>query len=224
MEYMICYTEQVIDDDLTTYYNVGCRSRQVCFTQQFVNANFEKRFNLGCEKKKRCDLLRELAPHYRSLQLCNQCCQGSECNKKLCSVECYHNWIPDGDSCYFVSDVSVTWKEAEGHCHRYDSSLVEVPDTNKTDVIKSLLESQYTNHTTADKFFWIGGYGHNGDFIWKSNGKPISFQNWNKGNQLPVPGGHYEQLCLEMVQSSDFKWNYALCISTNPFVCERKKN
>ncbi|CAG2211693.1 unnamed protein product [Mytilus edulis] len=111
------------------------------------------------------------------------------------------------------------------HCHRYDSSLVEVPDTNKTDALKSLLESQYTNrHTTVDKFFWIGGYGHDGDFIWKSTGSLITFQNWNKGNPLPVPGRHYEELCLEMVQSSDFKWNYALCNATNPFVCERKKN
>ncbi|XP_076090087.1 uncharacterized protein LOC143062185 isoform X2 [Mytilus galloprovincialis] len=64
---------------------VECRSDEVCFTQQFVNDNFKKRYNLGCEKKKRCDLLRQLAPHHRSLQLCNQCCQSSECNKKLCS-------------------------------------------------------------------------------------------------------------------------------------------
>ncbi|XP_071170141.1 C-type lectin BpLec-like isoform X1 [Mytilus edulis] len=145
------------------------------------------------------------------------------------NVECYDKWIPDGDSCYLVSDVGVTWKEAEAHCHRYDSSLVEVPDTNKTDALKSLLESQYTNrHTTVGKlpykFFWIGGYGHDGDFIWKSTGSLITFQNWNKGNPLPVPGRHYEELCLEMVQSSDFKWNYALCNATNPFVCERKKN
>ncbi|VDI08419.1 Hypothetical predicted protein, partial [Mytilus galloprovincialis] len=146
----ICYTEQVIDDDLTKYYNVGCRSTQlcdmakiafgrrsgelqvcqkcchtdkcnnqecqnsqgastnicskcqdvasplecqsvvecrsdeICFSQQFVNDNFEKRYNLGCEKKKRCELLYQLAPHHRNLQLCNKCCQGSECNKKLC--------------------------------------------------------------------------------------------------------------------------------------------
>lgn len=40
----------------------------------------------------------------------------------------------------------------QAHCHRYDSSLVEVPDTNKTDALKSLLESQYTNrHTTVGK-------------------------------------------------------------------------
>ncbi|CAG2221728.1 unnamed protein product [Mytilus edulis] len=149
----ICYTEQVIDDDLTKYYNVGCRSTQlcdmakiafgrrsgelqvcqkcchtdkcnnqecqssqgastnicskcqdvpsplecqsvvecrsdeICFSQQFVNDNFEKRYNLGCEKKKRCELLRQLTPHHRNLQLCNKCCQGSECNKKLCIGE-----------------------------------------------------------------------------------------------------------------------------------------
>ncbi|VDI45507.1 Hypothetical predicted protein [Mytilus galloprovincialis] len=29
------------------------------------------------------------------------------------NVECYDKWIPDGDSCYLVSDVGVTWKEAE---------------------------------------------------------------------------------------------------------------
>lgn len=40
-----------------------------------------------CVFFQRCELLRQLAPYHRNLQLCNKCCQGSECNKKLCIGE-----------------------------------------------------------------------------------------------------------------------------------------
>lgn len=40
-----------------------------------------------CVFFQRCELLYQLVPHHRNLQLCNKCCQGSECNKKLCIGE-----------------------------------------------------------------------------------------------------------------------------------------
>ncbi|XP_052092945.1 uncharacterized protein LOC127729243 [Mytilus californianus] len=75
-----CYTEQVIDDNLNVFYNVGCKSSQLC--KVAVQEGFGKRSG--------------------QLHVCEKCCDTDKCN----NVSCTHPQGTPTHNCLRCPDVA----------------------------------------------------------------------------------------------------------------------
>lgn len=66
--------------------------------------------------------------------------------------------------------------------------------------------------------FWLGAsdLGHNGRYVWSSNGKSIDrFTNWRSGEPNNWCGHEH---CLELL--ADGQWNDMNCNEKRQFICE----
>lgn len=77
----------------------------------------------------------------------------------------------------------------------------------------------------AAEHFWTSGtdLAEEGSFFWISNGRPLSFTNWNAGepNNFRYENGE-EEHCLELWNrdGKGLKWNDTPCSFETYFICE----
>ncbi|KAK6195937.1 hypothetical protein SNE40_001260 [Patella caerulea] len=80
-----CYECDGIKNPRDCRKKVLCEEDELCYTGEYYTENNELLFRVGCETKRRCEILdnfgKKRAPE---IQVCNECCVKSGCNRHLC--------------------------------------------------------------------------------------------------------------------------------------------
>ena len=64
---------------------------------------------------------------------------------------CKSGWDFNDHSCYYYSETTKTWSDAETHCQSLNASLVVVETDREFNYIK-----EYYRYRYSDDYFWIG--------------------------------------------------------------------
>ncbi|TMW49796.1 hypothetical protein DOY81_005153, partial [Sarcophaga bullata] len=116
---------------------------------------------------------------------------------------------------YTIFFEEVNWFTALERCGNNGKKLASI--TSLDDSIK-LIETLDTLSQLYATNFWLGAsdLGHNGQYVWASNGEAISrFTNWRAGEPNNWCGHEH---CLELL--SDGQWNDLNCDYKLKFICE----
>ncbi|XP_016324044.1 secretory phospholipase A2 receptor-like [Sinocyclocheilus anshuiensis] len=134
---------------------------------------------------------------------------------------CPENWFYYGHKCLFLHlpthpEDGKTWQDAQSICSSYQGSLVSIEDEIEQAYIVMLL-----NGWSAG--LWIGARGR---FSSKwSNGKPLSYNNWEMSNYRSPEEPH----CTYLSNSHNFRvtglWQDDVCTeSVYGFVCQKPQD
>lgn len=127
------------------------------------------------------------------------------------AVQCDHDWIHFGESCYLRVNTRVTWFLAQKMCEEREANLVTVNDKDEMSFLGSLMK---------DKGSWNGLYfkANSKDAVW-SSGENSDYRNWAKAgpkriSKLP--------LCVQMAEEKrGLKWKRFRCSIKYRFICEK---
>ncbi|KAL7880783.1 hypothetical protein SRHO_G00030370 [Serrasalmus rhombeus] len=110
-----------------------------------------------------------------------------------------------------VMNESKNWIDAQNYCREKFTDLVTIESKQEMEAVKAVLKRTRGN-------FWIGlkqkDENDKINWIW-SDGSKSSYRYWNKGE----PNFGVGQMCVELRQDSEYKWNDAGCQLSNPFIC-----
>ncbi|WP_278924624.1 C-type lectin domain-containing protein, partial [Pseudophaeobacter profundi] len=107
-----------------------------------------------------------------------------------------------------------TWSSAKTACKEKGMELASVENEEEEMELEAILKSCGYNLG----FVWIGASDieSEGEFIWSSSGRPLSYTNWDPHNT-----GGTDQNCLAAGWASDYyKWADRPCAELHTYVCE----
>lgn len=77
--------------------------------------------------------------------------------------------------------------------------------------------------------FWLSGtnHGFNGTYVWMSSGKKVTYNQWSKGEPVPLPvlkAGVCpgEEKCMEINKRLENKWSEYRCSHFQFYVCQNR--
>jgi len=113
------------------------------------------------------------------------------------------------------------WARAAQYCRYHGMHLASI----NTEVEQTNIEKHIESLGLGHEHFWTSGtdQAEEGKFFWMSTGKPLTYENWNKGepNNYKYEGGENEH-CLELWNrdGKGLKWNDSPCSFETFFICE----
>ncbi|XP_046396795.1 C-type lectin 37Db isoform X2 [Ischnura elegans] len=113
------------------------------------------------------------------------------------------------------------WYKANRFCRFHGMQLASISSAEEN----QLLEDHVKAQGLGLEHFWTSGtdQGEEGTFFWLSNGRPVTYTNWNAGepNNFRYENGE-EEHCLELWNrdGKGLKWNDTPCSFETYFVCE----
>lgn len=113
------------------------------------------------------------------------------------------------------------WFKAKQFCRYHGLHLASINAEKE----QTMLEEHINNIGMEEEHFWTSGadQAEEGSFFWMSNGKPISYENWNSGepNNFRYDNGE-EEHCLELWNrdGNGLRWNDTPCSFETYFICE----
>uniref|UniRef100_A0A182PGF1 C-type lectin domain-containing protein n=1 Tax=Anopheles epiroticus TaxID=199890 RepID=A0A182PGF1_9DIPT len=118
-----------------------------------------------------------------------------------------------GEKRYYLSIFfKANWFKALQYCRFHGMQLASIQTQEEND----RLEKYVKDYGLATEHFWTSGtdLAEEGSFFWVSNGRPLSFTNWNAGepNNFRYENGE-EEHCLELWNrdGKGLKWNDTPC-------------
>uniref|UniRef100_A0AAG5D6U7 C-type lectin domain-containing protein n=1 Tax=Anopheles atroparvus TaxID=41427 RepID=A0AAG5D6U7_ANOAO len=127
-----------------------------------------------------------------------------------------------GEKRYYLSIFfKANWFKALQYCRFHGMQLASIQTQEEND----RLEKYVKDYGLATEHFWTSGtdLAEEGSFFWVSNGRPLSFTNWNAGepNNFRYENGE-EEHCLELWNrdGKGLKWNDTPCSFETYFICE----
>ena len=134
---------------------------------------------------------------------------------------CPSDWLHIGDRCYYFSDKSRIWSDAQNDCRARGGDMAVPENSDVNEKIYQVLKSR--NIGTV----WIGVYRDGNDNFITVSGADVSYTNWYPNR----PNNHHgNQDCVMMVNEVYWKtnyeaaagrWNDVRCARLNTFyVCE----
>ncbi|XP_028289877.1 macrophage mannose receptor 1 isoform X2 [Gouania willdenowi] len=137
---------------------------------------------------------------------------------------CAPEWLFFQGMCYKIiaGQDNKKWQEARSYCINQGGNLVSI--TNEK--VQAFLTTQMLPY---NQDFWIGMNDVNWEnhFVW-TDGKPVSYTNWAKGQPMTPPSGHSfmdEALdCVVMIGSitkTTGHWKVEDCLMKHGFICKR---
>eukprot|EP00079_Xenopus_tropicalis_P015500 XP_004913251.1 PREDICTED: asialoglycoprotein receptor 2-like isoform X1 [Xenopus tropicalis] len=127
---------------------------------------------------------------------------------------CPEDWSIFAGSCYYFSNVAVTWEEAKHACQKRSSNLIVINSKTEQDYAIKVSMGQYTwiGLTEIDEEWkWVDGTPYNLRQTYWKEGQP---NNWS-GHQLP--GG---EDCAQLQLGG--QWNDEHCSQRWRYICEKK--
>ncbi|XP_037801764.1 C-type lectin 37Db-like isoform X2 [Penaeus monodon] len=127
-----------------------------------------------------------------------------------------------GDKRYYLGIFfKANWYKASQYCRFHGMHLASIESARENGRLESYIQEVGLGH----EHFWTSGtdQGEEGRFFWMSNGRPITFDNWNAGepNNFQYENGEMEH-CLELWNrdGKGLKWNDSPCSFETFFICE----
>jgi len=127
-----------------------------------------------------------------------------------------------GDKQYYLGIFfKANWYKSEQYCRFHGMHLASINTAEEQRDLQEHIQAYGMGH----EHFWTSGtdQGEEGKFFWMSNGKPVTFENWNAGepNNFVYEDGE-EEHCLEMWDrdGKGLKWNDTPCSFSTFFICE----
>ncbi|XP_069972822.1 C-type lectin 37Db isoform X3 [Penaeus vannamei] len=149
-------------------------------------------------------------------------CSGSGCGDEDFASRWTMPLMRLGDKRYYLGIFfKANWYKAAQYCRFHGMHLAGV----ETERENRFLEQHIQEAGLGHEHFWTSGtdQGEEGRFFWMSNGRPITFDNWNAGepNNFQYENGEMEH-CLELWNrdGKGLKWNDSPCSFETFFICE----
>nr|XP_027223330.1 C-type lectin 37Db-like isoform X2 [Penaeus vannamei] len=149
-------------------------------------------------------------------------CSGSGCGDEDFASRWTMPLMRLGDKRYYLGIFfKANWYKAAQYCRFHGMHLAGV----ETERENRFLEQHIQEAGLGHEHFWTSGtdQGEEGRFFWMSNGRPITFDNWNAGepNNFQYENGEMEH-CLELWNrdGKGLKWDYSPCSFETFFICE----
>uniref|UniRef100_H2RPI1 C-type lectin domain-containing protein n=1 Tax=Takifugu rubripes TaxID=31033 RepID=H2RPI1_TAKRU len=154
------------------------------------------------------------ASHLMSVEVCGHTCEWEEshlwllCPGSATDGCCALNWDPFGKSCYFFSNVAMTWDEAQDWCTGHESHLPHPV---------SLLQDFVVKHS-AGTWYWVGLTDRTGKWEWVNHTPYVmDRRRWRPGQPDSWTGhglGHGDEDCGQL--HSDGRLNDLHCLTQLP--------
>lgn len=129
-------------------------------------------------------------------------------------TDCHSGWLRSEDygACYFFSDETMSWNDAQEQCRKQNGSLADILSENEA----VWLAESIRNHNGTE--FWIGGKRQGDVYKWvTSDGKTkdMNYTRWALGE--PNGSGSY---CVEIDKRFQYKWNDSACVWSQHYICK----
>ena len=132
-------------------------------------------------------------------------------------IKCPSDWLHIDDHCYYFSNKSSSWSEAQNDCRARGGDLAVPENSDINEKIYQVLKSR--NIGTV----WIGVHRDDNDKFITVSGAGVSYTNWYP--REPNNGGGNED-CVELMnivywtKNGAGRWNDARCTLSRSKVCE----
>ncbi|XP_036452782.1 macrophage mannose receptor 1-like [Colossoma macropomum] len=115
---------------------------------------------------------------------------------------------------FHVVEEKKNWTNAQKYCREKFTDLATIESQEEMEAVKSVLKRTAGN-------FWIGlkqkDKNDNTSWIW-SDGSNCTYRYWSTGE--PNNGGG--EMCVQLLQNPEYRWNDAGCQWSHPFICYEK--
>ncbi|TWW63203.1 asialoglycoprotein receptor 1 isoform X1 [Takifugu flavidus] len=127
---------------------------------------------------------------------------------------CALNWDPFGKSCYFFSNVAMTWDEAQDWCTGHESHLVILTTDKEWDFV--------VKHS-AGTWYWVGLTDRTGKWEWVNHTPYVmDRRRWRPGQPDSWTGhglGHGDEDCGQL--HTDGRLNDLHCLTQLRYICQK---
>nr|AJQ21492.1 C-type lectin 1 [Mytilus galloprovincialis] len=129
---------------------------------------------------------------------------------------CHLGWIRNEklNSCYYFSNTSLSWNDAQEQCGRKNGSLADI---YSEDEFVWLVE--YIRNSKASSF-WIGGKDDKGEYKWftaDGQTKHLNYTRWALSEPLPY---NNETHCITLWRIHQYRWAVFVCENKSEFICK----
>ena len=129
--------------------------------------------------------------------------QKGHSSDKDCLGDCPEDWKANGQHCYFWSNYSKSWFEADQDCRNKGAHLASVTSDATNDYILRRLDKRRTPDTSNN--LWIGGTDREEEGVWTwTDGSAWEFTYWS----YPRPGNNNRQNCLQYDNFNEKWWDW----------------
>ncbi|XP_052030962.1 C-type lectin domain family 9 member A isoform X2 [Apodemus sylvaticus] len=93
---------------------------------------------------------------------------GSDCSPQL---QCPHNWIQNGKSCYYVFHRWSMWNNSKMNCLKEGDSLLQIDSKEEMEFISSSIRK-----LKGESEYWVGMFQDrlSGSWLWEDGSSPLS--------------------------------------------------
>lgn len=160
-------------------------------------------------------------------------CDKNEAAGVICNLNtgCEDKWITGPTGCYRLFSGSISRLSAENKCKSVNGHLVKIETQEENNFLSSILRIR------KEKHYWLTDGVKEKNWIWKTDGKPISssfwFPGWEPQSQFPKPSNNTLKRCLALANafkyedskylSEYFYWGDINCNNVGNFICETEK-
>ncbi|XP_014596881.1 C-type lectin domain family 4 member G isoform X2 [Equus caballus] len=181
-------------------------AREKLFQQESDLKELSERVTQGLAEagRDREDIRTELLRALEAARLRNSSCE-----------QCPASWLPFQGSCYFFSEITATWDEAQRRCVGASAHLV---------IVRGLEEQGFLSRNTRGRGYWLGLRAVRRarkiqSYQWV-DGVSLSFSYWNQGEPNDAQG---REDCVMMLRTG--MWNDAPCNSErDSWICEKRQS
>ncbi|XP_014717464.1 C-type lectin domain family 4 member G [Equus asinus] len=181
-------------------------AREKLFQQESALKELSERVTQGLAEagRDREDIRTELLRALEAARLRNSSCE-----------QCPASWLPFQGSCYFFSEITATWDEAQRRCVGAGAHLV---------IVRGLEEQGFLSRNTRGRGYWLGLRAVRRarkiqSYQWV-DGVSLSFSYWNQGEPNDAQG---REDCVMMLRTG--MWNDAPCNSErDSWICEKRQS
>uniref|UniRef100_A0A3Q2EAN7 C-type lectin domain-containing protein n=1 Tax=Cyprinodon variegatus TaxID=28743 RepID=A0A3Q2EAN7_CYPVA len=136
----------------------------------------------------------------------------------LTHSQCREGWREYEDKCYFFSNDTKSWEEANAYCIEHTSHLMSIQDIHERVRMQTQVRL-WVRTQIGTEIFWIGLNDKIVEGVWEwSDGKPFIeyLSYWMSGQ----PDNWNDEDCGELVGESFGQWNDENCNSKRKYICK----
>ena len=130
---------------------------------------------------------------------------------------CGNDWEAYDDHCYYWSNNTKTWYEAEAFCQQENGNLASITSDAINQYVVEGMNSRGLSNT------WMGGNDIDEEGAWKwTDGSPFEFTFWHSGE--PNNWGGNQHCMNQWKHGQGIKWDDRRCSNSLTFLCSKKKS